>query len=991
MSRRCRNSVLRFIVTIGFALALGRGVVAEPQGKSSAPSIPTQFEEILKKSVQSNSVAAMGIAVVENGRLTWSGVAGSASFDPDVPGNETTRFCAMELSGVVTAWGVMRLASQGKVDLDRPIASYVKEVRPEHSSWSEVTVRHLLTHSAGLSSLKLVSKDGARPSAEDLLKKSKLRGGGKLGVKFQYSAAAYLLLEMLIEKASGKPFAEFMQAEVFDAIGMKNTGYDESAPNTAQRCRGHGKFTSSPVSPIARSANALYTSVGDLARFAIACLPDEAHPHLDPEIVPLFYRRTPGTQAHYFSHLFRVSIGNELIRFGGGGQEAGGVSYLRIQPDTRDAVVVLATGEISNRQDFEKVFKRWVHPKLLARGGQWKAWLADRPGGESCGGFDVDGRRVLLGGTVYDVQTGKPLGQGGGVLSPDGTKSLGVFGANASLRDLTGDPIQLRDPDRRKWLATAWDASKDHLYVAIQADNPKAKKSSGRKKSKTPRYLYLIEKWNLRSGKRLKSSKLKAKPDALVLSDDHKTVLVFTADGGHIVKTSSLKVPKAIAELADYRCLGGWNDGRVPIAKKRGRRETEILDVKKKKIVPLRDGEYPQHGEVTRLADKKTLVGIRGGSVRVSTRRAAKAGEEWTVFDPRSDHPYRIAKPGKVARFVPRLGRCLVGTDCGTVVSYDPKTGASEIVLQIESVRGVKDLQIVGDTVALTLASGRVSGRAFDGTPRWRYDVGKGGRSLLVGNRLWFLRAPAARTRRGAEPPQLIGLDVETGKAVTSAPSSLAQWKQQEKSADGSVMAFSDGKNTFAVHNARTGDRRFGEKLAGKIVNLALTPDGKRALVFQATRCLFYDVDTGEKVGELAGKFGDSPYAWEPGGSTLLTTTRMLRSMVSIPKHDLVSIDPHGMTAVDTRVVRMSGCYAFHPTKPRYLATIGAPDDEFYFSGLYVLDREAGCTVWDYHRRSHRVLYAFNPLLWRPDGRRLYALHDGIVQVLDFPDDVRFD
>ena len=140
-----------------------------------------------------------------------------------------TRFQAASLSKPVTAWGVLRLVESGGIGLDEPIVGRLRRWRPPPSPFDAdgITVRRLLSHTAGLSVHGYVGLTSDRPLPSIEASLSGETGDGfpvelleAPGRRWLYSGGGYSLLQLLVEELSGRPFADYMQAEVLEPLGM---------------------------------------------------------------------------------------------------------------------------------------------------------------------------------------------------------------------------------------------------------------------------------------------------------------------------------------------------------------------------------------------------------------------------------------------------------------------------------------------------------------------------------------------------------------------------------------------------------------------------------------------------------------------------------------------------------------------------------------------------------------------------------------------------
>ena len=205
------------------------------------------------------------------GRLTWA--ASSPVVDP-----ERTLYDLASMTKVVaTTAALMVLVDRGRVRLDAPVASYVPEF--DGAGTGEITVRQLLTHTSGLrADLTLDTIRGA-PDAAALLRvvyAETPRIG--VGTRVVYSDVNAVLLGEVVRRASGVPLDSFVAHEVFEPLGMTETGF-HPARSVLPRTAPTGVWRGHPVAGVVNdptaaklggmSGNAgVFSTARDVARFA---------------------------------------------------------------------------------------------------------------------------------------------------------------------------------------------------------------------------------------------------------------------------------------------------------------------------------------------------------------------------------------------------------------------------------------------------------------------------------------------------------------------------------------------------------------------------------------------------------------------------------------------------------------------------------------------------------------------------------------------------
>lgn len=184
-------------------------------------------------------IPGAAVAVVQNGKVVRMKGYGVATLEFNVPVTTETVFEIGSVSKQMTAAGIMLLVQDGKVSLDEKISKYLPNT-PE--AWSNVTVRHLLTHTSGIKSYS--SLDGfslsERMTINDFIKKlSPHPLEFTPGEKNIYSNSGFNLLAYIIETQSGKKYMDYMRERIFIPLGMTKTGDRDPQFVIALRANGY--------------------------------------------------------------------------------------------------------------------------------------------------------------------------------------------------------------------------------------------------------------------------------------------------------------------------------------------------------------------------------------------------------------------------------------------------------------------------------------------------------------------------------------------------------------------------------------------------------------------------------------------------------------------------------------------------------------------------------------------------------------------------------
>lgn len=166
------------------------------------------------------------VGVIRNGKLVFARGYGRAELDNNIPITPKTSFHLASLSKQFTAAAVALLIAEGKLSLDTPVAEFVPEVK---DFGADLRIKHLIYFTSGLPEYTSLPRQSGMPwfsffyfTTDEAIATS-LRAGKfnfAPGTKWEYSNINYMLLTRIVERASGMPFAEFLQTRVFKPLDM---------------------------------------------------------------------------------------------------------------------------------------------------------------------------------------------------------------------------------------------------------------------------------------------------------------------------------------------------------------------------------------------------------------------------------------------------------------------------------------------------------------------------------------------------------------------------------------------------------------------------------------------------------------------------------------------------------------------------------------------------------------------------------------------------
>ena len=212
-------------------------------------------ERALEKAAKTNPMPAPGCAVGVSldGQTVFEKAFGLAEMEHNIPNTPQTIFESGSVAKQFTAAALVLLQQDGKLKLDDPVRKYIPEL-PDYGK--PLTIRHILTHTAGLRDWgSVMALTGAgrgdrvvtQPIALEVIYRQKALDF-EPGAEYSYSNSGYQLAAELVERVSGKKFGEFVGERIFKPLGMTNSSWRENYRKLVPgRAQGYSK--SGPSAP----------------------------------------------------------------------------------------------------------------------------------------------------------------------------------------------------------------------------------------------------------------------------------------------------------------------------------------------------------------------------------------------------------------------------------------------------------------------------------------------------------------------------------------------------------------------------------------------------------------------------------------------------------------------------------------------------------------------------------------------------------------------
>jgi CubicO group peptidase (beta-lactamase class C family) len=313
-------------------------------------------------------VPGISIAVVDDFRIVYARGFGVTEFGGSTPVDTTTLFLAGSISKPVFATGALKLVEQGKLALDEDVNAKLKSWHLPESKFTErerVTLRRLLTHSAGLTTWGFpgYAADSAVPTVPQVLDGARpantaaVRNDTTPGARWLYSGGGFTIAQLLATDVSGEAFPALMRRLVLAPAGMTRSTYENPLPVTRYReaASGHeridtpvpGRFHTYPE----MAAAGLWTTGPELARWALAltrAYNGESNGILSPAMAREMVSKQVAVGQQFGGGNYGLGVGvdgeGDSISFSHGGRDEGFVATVTMWPKLGRGYFILTNG-----------------------------------------------------------------------------------------------------------------------------------------------------------------------------------------------------------------------------------------------------------------------------------------------------------------------------------------------------------------------------------------------------------------------------------------------------------------------------------------------------------------------------------------------------------------------------------------------------------------------------------------------------------------------
>ena len=234
-----------------------------------------RFVDSLFAPYTGSDVPGASVVVIRDGKVIVRRAYGMADLERRVPAAPETDYRLASVSKQFTAMAVMLLARDGKLRYDQPVRDFLPELP---AATRAVTVRHLLNHTSGLWDYEDLVPESRTTQLDDHDVLSLLGSKDSLyftaGSEYRYSNSGYVLLGMIVARASGMRLPEFLRARIFEPLGMHaSVVHVEGSDTVPRRAYGYspkgGSFvqTDQSVTSATLGDGGIYSNIDDLMRW----------------------------------------------------------------------------------------------------------------------------------------------------------------------------------------------------------------------------------------------------------------------------------------------------------------------------------------------------------------------------------------------------------------------------------------------------------------------------------------------------------------------------------------------------------------------------------------------------------------------------------------------------------------------------------------------------------------------------------------------------
>ena len=238
-------------------------------------------DKFIQSEMRESNIPGVAVVIIQDEKIVFSGGYGYGNVTDQIKiSAEDSVFRVASIAKLITAAAVMKLAEEGRIDLDAPVNKYLKRFQISDKGYGEpVRIRHLLTHTEGFTQKSIGGKTLDYTKLEDLgsfVKRTMPKRFIEPGTIITYGNHATALLGVLIEDVTGETYSEYVEKEIFRPLNMNNSSFRQPVSKELKSKRiTEYRYRNESFMPVPESyshmvsAGGLHSTAEDLAKFLL--------------------------------------------------------------------------------------------------------------------------------------------------------------------------------------------------------------------------------------------------------------------------------------------------------------------------------------------------------------------------------------------------------------------------------------------------------------------------------------------------------------------------------------------------------------------------------------------------------------------------------------------------------------------------------------------------------------------------------------------------
>jgi CubicO group peptidase (beta-lactamase class C family) len=317
------------------------------------PDVSARLTAAIQGVMTQTQVPSASIGIVEDGKVVYVQAFGDARLSPPLPAKPSMHYAIGSISKQFTVAAVMLLQQQGKLSIDDPVSKWF----PELTRSNEVTLRNLMSHTSGYEDYApqdYTIPEWTRPSTADKIVHEWATKPLDFdpGTQYQYSNTNFNIVGLIVEKVSGEPFWQFLEANVLQPVGLSHT-IDLDTQHSLLEPTGYFRHALGPLRPALMEAPGWYFADGEMAMPVSDLLTWDISVMNESLLAPASYAAMEAPTTLKTGKISNYGLGLSTGMLNGhrmvshSGEVGGFVSANYVLPDDKMAVAVLTNQEAS--------------------------------------------------------------------------------------------------------------------------------------------------------------------------------------------------------------------------------------------------------------------------------------------------------------------------------------------------------------------------------------------------------------------------------------------------------------------------------------------------------------------------------------------------------------------------------------------------------------------------------------------------------------------